>query len=157
MQIRELTFDDWPRLFDFFRSLPEEVTKFYQPFPPEVKADVLKDRLRDCGGGKRFYLGLFDRPHRIVGFGALADLTSERSAFGIGLHPSVQGKGWGRKLSEAVLDRADRLGLPVVHLSVVKENTRAQSLYLKLGFSITGDDTCRLENDSYRMVRALPE
>jgi ribosomal protein S18 acetylase RimI-like enzyme len=50
------------------------------------------------------------------------------------VHEAFQGKGVGGKLIEAVVKRADVLGLGELHVSTGWENTRAQRLYAKHGF-----------------------
>jgi len=52
----------------------------------------------------------------------------------IDLLPRVQGRGWGRRMMEALMERLGGLGSPGVHLGVSLSNERAQGFYVRLGF-----------------------
>lgn len=52
----------------------------------------------------------------------------------IDLLPRAQGKGWGRKMLETLLDALRNSGSRGVHLGVGTANTRAQGFYRRLGF-----------------------
>ncbi len=52
----------------------------------------------------------------------------------IDLLPRVQGRGWGRRLMVAFLDRLRAAGVPGVHLGVGKRNVGAVAFYERLGF-----------------------
>ncbi|KAH7913334.1 acyl-CoA N-acyltransferase [Hygrophoropsis aurantiaca] len=59
--------------------------------------------------------------------------------FGISMYPDFWGKGYGREATKFTIDYAFKaLGLQRVSLMVSAENTRAISLYEKLGFSVEG-------------------
>ncbi|MGE5553215.1 MAG: N-acetyltransferase family protein [Betaproteobacteria bacterium] len=71
--------------------------------------------------------------------------TAARTGFGgdarilsVGVRRSEQGRGVGRALVEAALERFDRLRVPVVQLEVRPWNAPALHLYQSLGFSETG-------------------
>lgn len=148
MQIRDLTTADLGALLAFYQGLPEVVTRFYLPFNP-VNDTVLDEHL----AGGHITLGLFN-DERIVGHSFLLILPDHQPVFGIGLDPSAQGQGWGRRLMQEVLGRGDAGGMPVIELTVVKENLRAISLYQNLGFTITGEATFQAEHDSWFMERS---
>jgi ribosomal protein S18 acetylase RimI-like enzyme len=149
MTIRDLTIADLDLLLAFYQGLPEAVTRFYLPFNP-VNATVLNEHL----AGGHITLGLF-HDDRIVGHSFLLFLPGHHPIFGIGLDPSAQGQGWGRQLMQGVLERGDTRGLPVIELTVVKQNIRAIPLYESLGFRITGEATFQTEHDSWYMERSL--
>jgi ribosomal protein S18 acetylase RimI-like enzyme len=68
----------------------------------------------------------------------------------ISLASHLQCRGLGTKVITDVIERADRLGLPI-KLDVLKSNQSARRLYERLGFKLTG------ENDAYmHMTRACP-
>ncbi len=59
----------------------------------------------------------------------------------------AQGRGWGRRMMEALLDRLRRRGSPGVHLGASAHNARAIGFYGHLGFhelarAGAGDDAC---------------
>lgn len=65
----------------------------------------------------------------------------------IDLLPRAQGRGYGRRMIEALLDRLRARGVPGVHLGVSVHNPRAGGFYARLGFREltrvgTGPDAC---------------
>ena len=65
----------------------------------------------------------------------------------IDLLPRAQGRGYGRRMIEQVLDMLRERGSPGAHLGVSLLNSRARAFYAHLGFSEltrtgSGDDTC---------------
>ncbi len=65
----------------------------------------------------------------------------------IDLLPRVQGRGYGRRMIEELLDRLRARGVPGVHLGVSVYNRRAVGFYERLGFrelarAGTGPDAC---------------
>jgi RimJ/RimL family protein N-acetyltransferase len=61
-----------------------------------------------------------------------------RGSLGMGLHPEFRGRGLGKKLLAATLDKAKEFGLEKVELHVYTTNLPAIALYKKLGFSEEG-------------------
>ena len=53
----------------------------------------------------------------------------------IDLHPSAQGRGWGRALIDHLVAELRRRGVPGVHLGVDPANTGAVAFYARLGFT----------------------
>jgi ribosomal protein S18 acetylase RimI-like enzyme len=65
----------------------------------------------------------------------------------IDLLPRAQGRGYGRRMLEQLMDTLRRRGSPGVHLGVSIRNTRAQGFYRRIGFQEltrtgSGDDGC---------------
>ncbi len=60
-----------------------------------------------------------------------ADFTSHLH---IDLLPRAQGRGFGRRMIESVMEKLRRRGSPGAHLGVGTRNIRAQAFYLHLGF-----------------------
>jgi ribosomal-protein-alanine N-acetyltransferase len=54
------------------------------------------------------------------------------------VHPDLQGQGLGGALLQAVMDLGRERGLATLWLEVRQSNARAQSLYLRHGFSVVG-------------------
>lgn len=72
-----------------------------------------------------------DRP----GYGFIDEATPEMT---IACLATYRGRGLGRDLIEALLDRARRVGFARVGLSVAQRNPRAKALYLSCGFRPVG-------------------
>lgn len=88
-----------------------------------------------------FYLGAHLDPHGLVGYAGMAELggpgNMECEVHTIGVDPPFQGRGIGKALLEALLDRADRMHAPVF-LEVRTDNVAAITLYEKHGFEQIG-------------------
>ncbi len=69
---------------------------------------------------------------------ARTGLGSDARILSVGVRPGEQGRGIGRALVEAALERFDRLGVPVVQLEVRPWNGPALHLYTSLGFREAG-------------------
>jgi ribosomal protein S18 acetylase RimI-like enzyme len=156
MTVRDLTTADAPALLEFYRTLDQEVTWYYLPFGADVRQETLEDHLRAAETGTHISLGLLDEAQRVLGHVFLWNIRDEKPVFGIGLHQSILGQGWGRRLAETIFARADALRIPLVTLTVLKTNVRACSLYRTLGFETRGVCTMRSTDDSYYMERIAP-
>lgn len=152
MLIRPLTLADARALQDFYESLTEAVTYFFQPWP-EATVEVLTQHLADAEAGKNVVLGLVAAEGTAEGHGFIWNVDTAEPVLGIGLRERAQGLGWGRLLMEALLAEADARNLPQVYLTVLKDNLRAQNLYESVGFVVEGEVTFRAPNDSLKMVR----
>ena len=82
------------------------------------------------------------------GYGFVDEDTPELS---VGVQPQYRGRGIGRALCAAVLDKARGMGVAQVSLSVEKGN-RAINLYRRLGFAEYADN-----GDAVTMIRAILE
>jgi RimJ/RimL family protein N-acetyltransferase len=69
-----------------------------------------------------------------------------KAEFGITVHDTYQDKGVGTKLTQYMINLAQKKGLNKVFLNVLTINERAIHVYKKLGFKIEG----RLENEYIR-------
>ena len=58
----------------------------------------------------------------------------------VDLLPRLQGRGWGRRLVESVLDELARAGAPGAHLGVDPANPGAVTFYERLGFRRVASD-----------------
>lgn len=56
---------------------------------------------------------------------------------GVGIAPEWRGKGWGKALMRALIERARLRGLSILYLEVLEPNTVAHQLYERLGFHET--------------------
>jgi N6-L-threonylcarbamoyladenine synthase len=122
VQIRELTLGDLSALMELEREL----------FAGEA---WLESSMRsEIENPNTFYVGLFDQG--LVGYAGLSSVPASFSADvqTVGVDPSQQGKGLGRKLMQLLLDRALAVGAETVLLEVRADNDVAIALYKSLGF-----------------------
>jgi ribosomal protein S18 acetylase RimI-like enzyme len=152
MLIRPLTLADQAALQEFYDSLTEAVTYFFQPWP-EATEEVLRDHLAGAEAGRHVVLAVVAPTGSVEGHGFLWNVDTDKPVLGIGLRERAQGQGWGRALMEALLAEADDRGLPEVNLTVLQDNIRGRNLYESLDFVVVGETTFRTENDSLCMVR----
>jgi ribosomal protein S18 acetylase RimI-like enzyme len=64
----------------------------------------------------------------------------------LGVRPETRGHGIGRALIEHLLERGRTSGVEIAALDVAVTNPRAQALYERLGFVVTGERRSRLSN-----------
>jgi GNAT superfamily N-acetyltransferase len=106
-------------------------------FPPdfpsrEVAVDLLSMLLAHPG----FYAVVAETEGRIVGSNVLDERSTIAGVGPITVDPGVQNSGIGRRLMEALLDRAAQRRFPGVRLVQAAYHNRSLSLYAKLGFTI---------------------
>jgi predicted N-acetyltransferase YhbS len=106
-------------------------------FPPdfpsrEVAVDLLSMLLAHPG----FYAVVAETEGRIVGSNVLDERSTIAGIGPITVDPGVQNSGIGRRLMEALLDRAAQRRFPGVRLVQAAYHNRSLSLYAKLGFTI---------------------
>lgn len=108
-------------------------------------------------GSPKMYVETFFDGETLVGFCNLFD-DGDEVFFGIGVHPQVCGKGYGREMTEAMYAVSQKLfpGKPL-YLEVRTWNNRAIRCYQRAGFAIDGGVIHQATNagdgDFYRMVR----
>jgi predicted N-acetyltransferase YhbS len=118
--------------YEAFKAIATQ-HNFPPDFPsPQAAVDLLSMLLAHPG----FYAVVAEADGRIAG----SNFLDERSAIaGLGpitVDPTVQNSGIGRRLMEALLDRAVQRRLPGVRLVQAAYHNRSLSLYAKLGFTI---------------------
>ena len=150
--IQELRRHQASALLAFYRRLPPWVVHWFEPFPGDTAAKITA-HLAAVESGTAISFGLLTAEERIAGHGFVLALDAAGPVFGIGLAPDRIGCGWGRKLMNAVIEEADRRGVPRLVLSVFRTNSRARSLYESFGFVSTGKCQCRQPDDSIAMER----
>jgi ribosomal protein S18 acetylase RimI-like enzyme len=87
------------------------------PDPPVTQDDVM--------------LALHHHPERML----IPELAGYPAHLHIDLLPEWQGRGWGRALMHRFLDSLRAVGVPAVHLGMIKHNTGARRFYDRLGFT----------------------
>jgi ribosomal protein S18 acetylase RimI-like enzyme len=157
MRCIDLSSADEKRLYDFYLSLPQSVHKTFMPFK-RITNHVIREHLVQTEAGLHISMGLVRPPDSdggdgaVVGHGFIMGIKERHPVFGLGICETEQGRGWGRRLAEAVLARAEQSGIQHITLTVVKRNTPALTLYKSLGFAIAADHTFLNPHDSYLMV-----
>lgn len=150
--IRPLDSDD---LDAFIQIRSDSLTQAPQAFGSDPRPVSAFDRTQTekdlaAKNEKNFILGYFDEGvlQGIMGF-ALSDREKVRHRafiWGVFVYPQYRGKGIGKALMEATLERAKGIeGLAKVVLSVTASAEAAKSLYESFGFKTYG-----LERDAMR-------
>ncbi|GAA2363980.1 hypothetical protein GCM10010170_061390 [Dactylosporangium salmoneum] len=89
-----------------------------------------------------YYLVALDRSgdgERVVGYAGLAFAPPDEAwVQNVGVRKDAQRRGVGRRLLEALLGEARRLGARQVLLEVAVDNAAAQKLYAQYGFEAVG-------------------
>jgi GNAT superfamily N-acetyltransferase len=106
-------------------------------FPPDVPAPeggvgMLTRMFSDPG----FYCVVAESDGRIAGSNCLDERTAIAGVGPITIDPKVQNRGIGRKLMDAVLDRARERNFAGVRLVQAAFHNRSLSLYTTLGFDV---------------------
>ena len=120
---------------DCFASSPEE--------EENVPLDVVRARLDSQSPATNLVLGAFV-DDKLVGMTGLRRDTFRKAAhkariWGMYVASESQAQGIGRRLLEAAIDAARRMGgVQQVHLEVMVDNSRARAVYRALGFQPYG-------------------
>lgn len=89
-----------------------------------------------------FYAVVAEIEGRIIGSNVLAEQAVIQGIGPITIDPRLQNSGVGRKLMQAVMDRANRNGVAGVRLVQAAYHNRSLSLYASLGFDIREPLSC---------------
>src|SRR6202034_3406524 len=99
---------------------------------PEAAIGVLSMMFSTPG----FYAVVAECDGRIVGRNVLAEQAVIHGVGPVTIDPTLQNAGAGRKLMQAVMDRANRNGAAGIRLVQAAFHNRSLSLYASLGFDI---------------------
>jgi len=77
----------------------------------------------------------FDGSSEIIAYTIVQQIVDETHLLNICVKPSAQGKGFGRKIINFVVDFANSISSVLIVLEVRRSNQRAQKLYLQAGFN----------------------
>ncbi|KAB3532066.1 ribosomal protein S18-alanine N-acetyltransferase [Alkaliphilus serpentinus] len=91
-------------------------------FEKEIRSNLLA----------KYYVVLID--DKIVAYGGMWLIMEEAHVTNIAVDPLEQGKGFGRRLTEEMIEEAKAMGALKITLEVRKNNVVAQNLYKSLGF-----------------------
>ena len=75
---------------------------------------------------------------QVVAYAGMTYAADEGSVTNIATHPDARRRGLGMAVTQALVVRAEALGLAKLYLEVRPGNTAAISLYRKAGFSLVG-------------------
>ena len=89
-----------------------------------------------------FYCVVAESDGRIIGSNCLDERSVIRGVGPITIDPAAQNLGVGRKLMQAVIDRANERGAPGIRLVQAAFHNRSLSLYTSLGFDIQEPLSC---------------
>ena len=104
-------------------------------FPPDLPSEEpATGILTTMFGHAGFYCVVAEENGRIVGSNCMDERSPIAGIGPITIDPGAQNKGVGRKLMQAVMDRARERTFPGVRLVQAAFHTRSLSLYTKLGF-----------------------
>jgi predicted N-acetyltransferase YhbS len=104
-------------------------------FPPDFPSmEATIGVLTMMFGHPGFYSVVAEEGGRIVGSNCMDERSTIAGIGPITIDPRAQNRGAGRKLMQAVLDRARERNFPGVRLVQAAFHTRSLSLYTKLGF-----------------------
>jgi GNAT superfamily N-acetyltransferase len=106
-------------------------------FPPDFpSADASSGLYAMLFSHPGFYCVVAELNGKIVGSNCLDERTSIAGVGPITVDPQIQNRSIGRKLMQAVMDRADERKFPGVRLVQAAFHNRSLSLYAKLGFDV---------------------
>ena len=124
--------------YDAFKTI-SEAHGFAPDFPaPEVAIDVLRRMLAN----PKFYSVVAEIDGRIVGSNFLDERNRIAGVGPITVDPTVQNRAIGRRLMDAVHERASERNFPGVRLIQAGFHTRSLSLYAKLGYDVREHLAC---------------
>ena len=128
--------------YDAFKTI-SETHGFVPDFPsPEVAIDVLRRMLAN----PKFYSVVAELDGRIVGSNFLDERNAIAGVGPITVDPAVQNRTIGRRLMDAVHERAIRRNFAGVRLIQAGFHTRSLSLYAKLGYDVREHLACMQGN-----------
>jgi len=124
--------------FDAFSAI-SAAHNFPCDFP---NAEIATAVLSMMFSGPGFYCVVAEHDGRIVGSNCLDERSTIRGVGPITIDPAAQNLGVGRKLMQAVMDRANERNAPGVRLVQAAFHNRSLSLYTSLGFDIREPLSC---------------
>ena len=92
-----------------------------------------------------------------IAYAGMWFVLNEAHITNIAVHPEYRGKGYGRMVTEALIQLAADSGMTWMTLEVRRTNTVAQSLYHNLGFIDVGYRKRYYENQEDALIMALEQ
>jgi ribosomal protein S18 acetylase RimI-like enzyme len=118
-------------LQEFGNSLSKQSTATF--LPHSYDDDTVNAFLERSETGKDLTLGLFSND-KMVAYFFLWYYTNPIPLLGIGILDEYQGKGFGKKLIQFLIDAARRTNRDGIELTTLPDNHRAYTLYEQVGF-----------------------
>ena len=134
--------------FDAFGAINER-HGFPSDFPVPEAAIGIITRLFSHPG---FYCVAAESDGRIVGSNCLDERSAIAGVGPITIHPEAQNRGVGRKLMQAVMERAHERGAAGVRLVQAGFHIRSLSLYASLGFEVREPLACMQGRTRQRVI-----
>src|SRR5436190_7682174 len=134
LTIRRATLDDAPACaiicYDAFYKINSD-----HGFPPDMSSlEQVAGIMSMMFGHPGFYCIVAEADGRILGSNCMDERSPIAGIGPITIDPEAQNRGVGRKLMQAVMDRARERNFPGVRLVQASFHTRSLSLYATLGF-----------------------
>jgi RimJ/RimL family protein N-acetyltransferase len=138
---RPIKSEDAPSLRDFWNSLDEQTKYTYTHFNGLTAESIVSAILLRIDSAAGYDYAMWD-DDRIVGYGHLDRFEKPEKAhvvkLGIVLAPKHQGRGYGKKLMDYMIDSARKHKIEKIWLSTYADNRRALGLYAECGFQVEG-------------------
>lgn len=133
---RELKFTDGTDIRPMRLSdLPEVLRIERASFPTPWSEGSFRGELTTNRHARYF---VAEGPHHLAGYAGVWIILNEAHVTNIAVHPNYRRRGIGRRLLEALMDRAAGEGCDSITLEVRTSNYSAQALYRQYGFEPTG-------------------
>lgn len=84
------------------------------------------------------WLVLDDGSGNVLAYAGMWFVLDEAHVCNVAVHPDVQGRGYGHRIFEALIDLAQENSMSMMTLEVRRSNVRAQALYHACGFLDVG-------------------
>ena len=104
---------------------------------------------RDCLSAG-YELVICDLEQQTIGYGVMSMAAGEAHLLNLCIHPQKQGRGYGRRLLNHLMQIADQKNVSTVYLEVRASNNRACTLYHMAGFNEIGFRTGYYPSGSVR-------
>ena len=124
LEIRRMRNADLPRVMDI------ELATFTMPWSEATFRGLLRRKDSD--------LLVAESRGDLAGYAVFWAVLDQGELGNVAVHEKYRGKGIGRQLVQAVIDRADDRGVREIFLEVRQSNTQAQELYKTFGFVEVG-------------------
>lgn len=148
--LRPLAVTDALALQAFYNGTSTQVRHWFCPLGWNGSLQHCRQICEQSARGERYDLVL-DDGRGIVGWAFLVKLEQPLAHVGIGLSDAYCGRGLGKRLMEPLVDWARARGYEGLELIVVRENLRAQRLYERYGFTVTGSYTAATGHEYLQM------
>ena len=140
-EIRDLTVDDLPAVTGIYAEAVKNGTASYELLPPDLREVTERfSALKDKGYP---YLAAVDADGQLLGY-AYASAFRTRPAYrwlvedSVYIHPSARGRGVGKALLIALLDRCEALGFRQMVAVIGGASDASMAVHRSCGFELSG-------------------